>query len=177
MSLSSPSLSLSLSLSLLQHLTLSLSISPSFSLSFPPALSSFFFHLPLSLSFSIPLFLSYSSSLFFPLSFFLSLSLSHSLSVCLTVMIHNNNVLNNKLAVLLFFSRSILGHLRQCYSIYTLVRIIITVGQPSWPSPHRFQPSTVGYKIILHIIGRKEMFYLTTHSTLFIYSYMASNIW
>ena len=25
--------------------------------------------------------------------------------------------------------------------------------------------------------GRKEMFYLTTHSTHFIYSYMASNIW
>ena len=25
--------------------------------------------------------------------------------------------------------------------------------------------------------GRKEMFYLTTHSTYFIYGYMASNIW
>ena len=25
--------------------------------------------------------------------------------------------------------------------------------------------------------GRKEMFYLTTHSTYFIYSYMASDIW
>ena len=25
--------------------------------------------------------------------------------------------------------------------------------------------------------GRKEMFYLTTHSTLFIYGYMASDIW
>ena len=25
--------------------------------------------------------------------------------------------------------------------------------------------------------GRKEMFYLTTHSTRFIYSYMASDIW
>ena len=25
--------------------------------------------------------------------------------------------------------------------------------------------------------GRKEMFYLTTHSTHFIYSYMASDIW
>ena len=27
------------------------------------------------------------------------------------------------------------------------------------------------------VIGRKEMFYLTTHSTHFIYGYMASNIW
>ena len=27
------------------------------------------------------------------------------------------------------------------------------------------------------MIGRKEMFYLTTHSTHFIYGYMASNIW
>ena len=26
-------------------------------------------------------------------------------------------------------------------------------------------------------IGRKEMFYLTTHSTHFIYGYMASYIW
>ena len=26
-------------------------------------------------------------------------------------------------------------------------------------------------------IGRKEMFYLTTHSTHFIYCYMASDIW
>ena len=25
--------------------------------------------------------------------------------------------------------------------------------------------------------GRKDMFYLTTHSTHFIYGYMASNIW
>ena len=27
------------------------------------------------------------------------------------------------------------------------------------------------------LIGRKEMFYLTTHSTHFIYGYMASDIW
>ena len=27
------------------------------------------------------------------------------------------------------------------------------------------------------VIGRKEMFYLTTHSTHFIYGYMASDIW
>ena len=26
-------------------------------------------------------------------------------------------------------------------------------------------------------LGRKEMFYLTTHSTHFIYGYMASDIW
>ena len=29
----------------------------------------------------------------------------------------------------------------------------------------------------LFFIGRKEMFYLTTHSTHFIYGYMASDIW
>ena len=28
-----------------------------------------------------------------------------------------------------------------------------------------------------HMDGRKEMFYLTTHSTHFIYGYMASDIW
>ena len=27
------------------------------------------------------------------------------------------------------------------------------------------------------VIGRKEMFYLTMHSTHFIYGYMASDIW
>ena len=31
--------------------------------------------------------------------------------------------------------------------------------------------------VVVAIIGRKEMFYLTTHSTHFIYGYMASNIW
>ena len=31
---------------------------------------------------------------------------------------------------------------------------------------------------VLHLLeGRKEMFYLTTHSTHFIYGYMASDIW
>ena len=31
--------------------------------------------------------------------------------------------------------------------------------------------------LLILILGRKEMFYLTTHSTHFIYGYMASNIW
>ena len=31
--------------------------------------------------------------------------------------------------------------------------------------------------IALQMEGRKEMFYLTTHSTYFIYGYMASDIW
>ena len=31
--------------------------------------------------------------------------------------------------------------------------------------------------LVHHICGRKEMFYLTTHSTHFIYVYMASDIW
>ena len=30
---------------------------------------------------------------------------------------------------------------------------------------------------VCHFKGRKEMFYLTTHLTHFIYSYMASDIW
>ena len=30
---------------------------------------------------------------------------------------------------------------------------------------------------VVQVVGRKEMFYLTTHSTHFIYGYMASNIW
>ena len=30
---------------------------------------------------------------------------------------------------------------------------------------------------LLNSTGRKEMFYLTTHSTHFIYGYMASEIW
>ena len=33
-------------------------------------------------------------------------------------------------------------------------------------------------RIAQHVLeGRKEMFYLTTHSTHFIYGYMASDIW
>ena len=32
-------------------------------------------------------------------------------------------------------------------------------------------------EILIHRKGRKEMFYLTTHSTHFIYGYMASDIW
>ena len=42
---------------------------------------------------------------------------------------------------------------------------------------------TSGHRIVLncclafYIEGRKEMLYLTTHSTHFIYSYMASDIW
>ena len=30
---------------------------------------------------------------------------------------------------------------------------------------------------VVQVVGRKEMFYLTTHSTHFIYGYMASDIW
>ena len=32
-------------------------------------------------------------------------------------------------------------------------------------------------QLLLLLLGRKEMFYLTTHSTHFIYGYIASNIW
>ena len=31
--------------------------------------------------------------------------------------------------------------------------------------------------LLMEVVGRKEMFYLTTHSTHFIYGYMASDIW
>ena len=34
-----------------------------------------------------------------------------------------------------------------------------------------------GMCTVQHSLGRKEMFYLTTHSTHFIYGYMASHIW
>ena len=33
------------------------------------------------------------------------------------------------------------------------------------------------FNCIFYSEGRKEMFYLTTHSTHFIYGYMASDIW
>ena len=40
------------------------------------------------------------------------------------------------------------------------------------------QSVTVCMKYVLGVLeGRKEMFYLTTHSTHFIYGYMASDIW
>ena len=35
----------------------------------------------------------------------------------------------------------------------------------------------VSSRVIAQRFGRKEMFYLTTHSTHFIYGYMASDIW
>ena len=40
-------------------------------------------------------------------------------------------------------------------------------------SPFYLWLYSVGYMVN----GRKEMFYLTTHSTHFIYGYMASDIW
>ena len=33
------------------------------------------------------------------------------------------------------------------------------------------------FLVLKFIEGRKEMFYLATHSTLFIYGYMSSDIW
>ena len=40
------------------------------------------------------------------------------------------------------------------------------------------QQRSKGHTIwVMPKIGRKEMFYLTTHSTHFIYGYMASDIW
>ena len=55
---------------------------------------------------------------------------------------------------------------------------------PSWAISCSSQSSTTGVtksvvssSLSLGWQGRKEMFYLTTHSTHFIYGYMASNIW
>ena len=49
-------------------------------------------------------------------------------------------------------------------------------GQPAAEtrSPRSGSPETDQFK---PFTGRKEMFYLTTHSTHFIYGYMASDIW
>ena len=44
-----------------------------------------------------------------------------------------------------------------------------------WLKKHTQKTKKTNKQII--IIGRKEMFYLTTHSTHFIYGYMASDIW
>ena len=55
---------------------------------------------------------------------------------------------------------------------------------PPWCHPFLASAFSVGDKnrLVLNIKGvtkegRKEMFYLTTHSTHYIYGYMASNIW
>ena len=37
--------------------------------------------------------------------------------------------------------------------------------------------NTAALKHVMFLIGRKEMFYLMTHSSHFIYGYMASDIW
>ena len=47
---------------------------------------------------------------------------------------------------------------------------------PLW-GVHQTINHTMSYISILTVTGRKEMFYLTTHSTHFIYGYMASDIW
>ena len=51
----------------------------------------------------------------------------------------------------------------------------------SWLNPATHEPhaysKTSGLNPIVSKEGRKEMFYLTTHSTHFIYGYMASDIW
>ena len=44
------------------------------------------------------------------------------------------------------------------------------------PEKHLVPGNTVS-TILVFLTGRKEMFYLTTHSTHFIYGYMASDIW
>ena len=46
------------------------------------------------------------------------------------------------------------------------------MAQDTWPDTSLTQ--TIDN---IRLEGRKEMFYLTTHSTHFIYGYMASHIW
>ena len=54
------------------------------------------------------------------------------------------------------------------------VIILLNVHRPT----SRYQQAIVFKYIYIHTYeGRKEMFYLTTHSTHFIYGYMASGIW
>ena len=64
---------------------------------------------------------------------------------------------------LLFIYLFILGRVQHIFLI-ALLRFI----------PHRITCAASVYRFRL---GRKEMFYLTTHSTHFIYGYMASYIW
>ena len=48
----------------------------------------------------------------------------------------------------------------------------------TWQQQGEFITAKRGHLVLLeHIEGRKELFYLTTHSTHFIYGYMASDIW
>ena len=47
-------------------------------------------------------------------------------------------------------------------------------GARCWESPSAPSPPGTGGAAV---VGRKEMFYLTRHSTHFIYGYMASDIW
>ena len=57
------------------------------------------------------------------------------------------------------------------------------IGSPRWPVElfHSSHCSTTGViKVVICTflcVGRKEIFYLTMHSTHFIYDYMATDIW
>ena len=63
----------------------------------------------------------------------------------------------------IFHFRQIPWKVRQC------------VNQALYSFPEIFRHYT--YCLVLHIEREREMFYLTTHSTHFIYGYMASDIW
>ena len=59
------------------------------------------------------------------------------------------------------------------------IYIYITEGETQLKIINVIVKSLLGNLRIRHVQmeGRKEMFYLTTHSTYFIYGYMVSNIW
>ena len=68
-------------------------------------------------------------------------------------------------------------HSTQCLrgQFVPLCYIVNCSGSVCW---YTIQHSGYGmFDSILYKEGRKEMFYLTTHSTHFIYGYMASDIW
>ena len=52
-----------------------------------------------------------------------------------------------------------------------------SLTKPSGSASRHLAPNGQQYLSVLPTSGRKEMFYLTTHSTHFMYGYMASDIW
>ena len=71
--------------------------------------------------------------------------------------------------------------MRQCYLLslwkYSLLHFSLAMASDimaGWKSVSKLNGSV---KAVQLQVGRKEMFYLTTHLTHFIYGYMASDIW
>ena len=96
------------------------------------------------------------------------------------------------LVLILYISRSVLNRAIQDAAVTVLMEYNISIRLAVKPGSlkhtnfssqsHQGMESTQSpYSQSRHLFtrceGRKEMFYLTTHSTHFIYGYMASDIW